>query len=72
MTPNNLSINYKTLLNSKLKLTLKINSVNETFKVSQYLQLKTGVSPALFSNIVYQFFCWYDSSLTYIDMSPVI
>ena len=40
------------IMNSKLKLALKINPVYKTFKVSQYFQLKTRVPPALCSNTV--------------------
>ena len=57
------------IINSKLQLTLKINPVDKTFKVSQYFQLQTRVPPALCSNIVYQFSCLCDSSLKYIGMS---
>ena len=57
------------IINSKLQLTLKINPVYKTFKVSQYFQLKTRVPPALCSKIVCQFSCSCDSSLTYIGMS---
>ena len=57
------------IINSKLQLTLKINPVYKTFKVSQYFRLKTHVPPALCSNIIYQFSCSCDFSLTYIGMS---
>ena len=57
------------IINSKLKLTLKINPFYKTFKVSQYFQLKTRVPPAFCSKIVYQFSCSCNSSLTYIGMS---
>ena len=59
MTSDGLSIN---IVNSKLQLTSKINPVYKTFKVSQYFQLKTRVSPALCSDIFYQFSCSYDST----------
>ena len=57
------------IINSKLQVTLKINPVYKTFKVSHYFKLKTRVQPALCLNIVYQFSCSCDSSLTYIVMS---
>ena len=62
-------IKLKNIIKSKFKITLKINPVYKTFKVSHYFQLKTRVPPALCSNIVYQFSCSCDSNLTYIGMS---
>ena len=62
-------IKLKNIIKSKFKITLKINPVYKTFKVSHYFQLKTRVPPALCSNIVYQFSCSCDSKLTYIGMS---
>ena len=62
-------IKLKNIIKSKFKITLKINPVYKTFKVSHYFQLKTRVPPALCSNIVYQFSCSCDSNLTYNGMS---
>ena len=62
-------IKLKNIIKSKVKITLKINPIYKTFKVSHYFQLKTRVPPALCSNIVYQFSCSCDSNLTYIGMS---
>ena len=39
-------IKLKNIIKSKFKITLKINPVYKTFKVSHYFQLKTRVPPA--------------------------
>ena len=62
-------IKLKNIIKSNVKITLKINPIYKTFKVSHYFLLKTRVPPALRSNIVYQFLCSCDSNLTYIGMS---
>ena len=61
-------IKLKNIIKSKVKITLKINPIYKTFKVSHYFQLKTRVPPTLCSNIVYQFSCSCESNLTYIGM----
>ena len=58
----------QSIINSKLQLTLKINPVYKTLQVSQYFLLKTHVPPALYLNIIHQFSCSCDFSLTYIGM----
>ena len=48
---------------------VKINSIYKSFKVSSYFKLKLCTPLALYSNVVYQFKCSYDTNQTYIGMS---
>ena len=61
--------NLQKIINSKLNLSIKLNALYKTFKVSNYFQLKSPVPSALCSNVVYEFSCSCDTNLTYIDMS---
>ena len=62
-------INLQNIINSKLNLSIKLNPVYKTFKVSNYFQLKSRVPSGLCSNVVYEFSCSCDTNLTYLGMS---
>ena len=57
------------IINSKLNLSIKLNAIHKTFKISNYFQLKSRVSFDLCSNVVYEYSCSCDTNLTYIGMS---
>ena len=44
---------------------LKLRVVYDTFKINRYFQRETKTPHALFSNVVYQFRCSFDTNLAY-------
>ena len=53
----------------KSKFNVKLCPVYKTFKIGNYIQLKSKTPLGLCSNVIYKFTCSCDANLTYIGMS---